>query len=365
VWRDDAPDYSVFLIVLALLGIGIVMVYSSSSVQALEDFGDSFHYLKRQAIWALLGIVAMVLCSQINYRMLHRYSRPILLVGLALLALVLIPGAGMSSHGAQRWLGVGSLGVQPSELMKLAIIIYTAAYLADKGEDIRRLVRGLGGLILALGAVFGLIMLQPDLGTAVAIAGTVAVMIIAAGARIGHLFLLGSAGVPLVFWLIFSEEYRRKRFLAFLDPQADPSGSGYHIIQSLYALGSGGLFGAGLGQSRQKFFYLPAQHTDFIFAVIGEELGFCGAALVLGLFFLLAWRGYRVALRAPDAFACYLAVGVTAMVTLQAIINIGAITATLPITGIPLPFLSCGGSSLVFTLAGIGLLLNVSRRLVP
>lgn len=358
--KERKADVTILTVATVLLAIGVIMVYSASSIAAEQDYGDSFYFLKRQIAWSVIGLVAMMVCSRVDYWLLHRYSRPILMVAVALLGLVLIPGIGHVSHGARRWIGFGGLAFQPSELIKLAFTVFLASYLSERPERATR-IRGLivPGFLLVM--CFGLILMQPDLGTAIALAGTCAVVLFAAGIPVAHLAGMGIASVPAVALMIFGEEYRRRRFLAFLNPYADPSGSGYHIIQAIHALGSGGPFGVGLGNSRQKFFYVPEGHTDFIFAILGEELGLVGGMLVLGLFFLFAWRGYRIAMSAPDLFGTLLAAGITTMVILQVIVNVGVVTAILPITGIPLPFISFGGSSLVLTLVGVGLLLNVSK----
>jgi len=359
--RDDSPDYIIFLTVTVLLAIGIVMVYSSSAVKAQQLYGDGFYFLKRQIVWAVIGLSLMAAAMWVDHRYLRALAKPGLWIALFLLLVVLVPGVGRATHGARRWVELGPLSFNPSEAMKLAFVVYLADYLARAGERIRSFTKGLLPPLAVLGVSFLLILQQPDLGTAIALAGTAVLMLFCSGARLGHLVALFFASLPAVTWMIFGEQYRRRRFLAFLDPGADPSGAGYHIIQALYALGSGGLFGVGLGRSRQKFFYLPEEHTDFIFAIIGEELGFVGAVTVIGLFFFFLWRGYRVAITSPDTFAGFLAMGLTTMIGLQAVVNIGVVTGTLPITGIPLPFISFGGSSLVFTLLGVGILLNVSR----
>lgn len=356
-----SPDWAIFFTVITLLAIGIVMVFSASSIKADQQFNDAYYFLKRQLLWALIGIPAMLVAMNIDYWHLQKWAKPILFATLILLVLVLVPGIGRVVNGARRWIGVGPIGFNPSEVTKVSLTIFLASFLSRRGARMREFIGGLIPPLLLMGIVCLLILGQPDLGTAVAIAGTVMVMLFAGGARIPHLISLVLAGIPLLAVAIFGEDYRRRRFLAFLNPWADPLGSGYHIIQSLYALGSGGLFGLGLGRSRQKFMYLPEQHTDFIFAILGEEMGFIGAVTVIFLFFLFAWRGYKVAITAPDNFGSLLAVGITTMVTLQAMINIGVVTSTLPITGIPLPFVSFGGSSLVFSLVGVGILLNVSK----
>jgi cell division protein FtsW len=344
-----------------LLAIGVVMVFSSSSVRALQDYGDAYYFLKRQLAWSVLGVLAMMIASGVDYWHYRRLIGPALALNLLLLIAVLIPGVGIVSHGARRWLGFGPITFNPAELMKLTWVCFMAVQLSAGKDRVKRFFRGLLPYLAIMGAMFALVLKQPDLGTALTIAGSTFIVLFAGGARLVHLFGLAAAAVPVFVWAALSAEYRRKRLFAFLDPWSDPSGSGYHIIQALYALGSGGLFGMGLGGGRQKMLYLPEAHTDFIFAILGEELGFVGAVMVLLLFFLFAWRGYRIAMTAPDSLGCLLAVGVTTVTTLQAIINIGVVTASMPITGIPLPFVSFGGSSLVFTMAGVGILLNISK----
>ncbi|MDA8441093.1 MAG: stage V sporulation protein E [Peptococcaceae bacterium] len=355
------PDYVLLITVLALLALGVVMVYSASAVKAHLEFDDPFHFLKLQLLWSALGIATLVLGMNIDYGWLRAYAKPLLYVGLILLVMVKIPGVGREVNGAVRWIGLGPLSLQPSEVIKLAMVIFLAKVLAVKPEKIRFFFKGLLPPLGLLVVIAGLIMLQPDLGTTLVIAGTTFMVLIAAGARWGHIAALGSAGVGLVVLAIAAAPYRMKRILAFLDPWADPSGKGYQTIHALLALGSGGLFGLGFGQSRQKFLYLPESHTDFIFAIIGEELGILGAAVIAILFVIFAWRGYKIAMAAPDPFACLLGVGVTSMIVIQAGINIGVVSGLLPVTGITLPFISYGGSSLLFTMAAVGILLNLSR----
>lgn len=360
--RLRPPDPGILLPVLTLLVIGLVMVYSSSSVKAEFQYKDQFYFLKRQLVWSLLGLVSLYFFTYFNYWHWEKLARPFFGVALILLVLVLIPGIGKVVNGARRWIGVAGFPFQPAELMKLAFVLYAALYFEKRRSRLREFWAGVIPLLLLTGMVFGLILLEPDLGTALTIGGTAFIMLFAAGASIWQLVALILGALPGLIWAVFGAEYRRRRFLAFLDPWADPQGSGFHIIQALYAIGSGGLFGVGLGQSRQKLFYLPEQHTDFIFAILSEELGFFGGLLVLALFFFFAWRGFRTALGAPDYFSGVLAIGITVMITLQAIMNIAVVTASIPITGIPLPFVSYGGSSLIFTLAAVGVLLNISRH---
>lgn len=356
-----SPDFVLFFTVIGMLAIGVVMVFSSSAVSAHVNFQDSYYFLKRQLLWAVLGLVAMIVLMNMDYRVWRKLSVPLLIISLILLVLVLIPGLGKVVNGARRWLGFGSFYLQPSELAKLAMALFCADILSRNQESITKFGKGILPILLLLLLVFGLILKEPDLGTSLSIGGMVFILLYAAGAKLSHLSSLGGAGVVGVVAAIIAEPYRMKRLLAFSDPWADPLDTGYHIIQSLYALGSGGLFGVGLGRSREKFLYLPEPHTDFIFAILGEEMGFLGTATVLLLFFLLAWRGFRVAMAAPDIFGSMLATALTTVITMQALMNIAVVTASMPVTGIPLPFISFGGSALIFNLAGVGVLLNISR----
>ncbi|HEY3424711.1 MAG TPA: stage V sporulation protein E [Negativicutes bacterium] len=361
VVRPKSPDFIIFFAVIALLGIGVVMVYSSSAVSAEVNYNDSYYFLKRQLIWASLGIMTMVLTMNVDYHAWRNFAKPLFIFTLLLLVLVLVPGLGKVVNGARRWLGFGSLYLQPSEIAKLSMVLFSAASLARNQDKITSFVRGVLPQLAILLLVFGLILKEPDLGTALAIGGTVFILLFTAGAKLSQLASLGITGVVGIVAAIIAEPYRLKRLLAFSDPWADPLDTGYHIIQSLYAIGSGGLFGVGLGRSREKFLYLPEPHTDFIFAIIGEELGFIGTVTVIVLFFLFAWRGFKVALSAPDIYGSILGAGLTTMIIMQALMNIAVVTATMPVTGIPLPFISFGGSALIFTLAGVGIVLNISR----
>ncbi|MGI6697341.1 MAG: stage V sporulation protein E [Clostridia bacterium] len=360
--RDNALDFTLLFVTVVLVIIGIIMVFSSSSASAYYAHGDSYYYLKRQMMWAVLGFISMMVLSKIDYEKYDKMSKYILMAGLVSLMLVFIPGLGVTLNGATRWISIGGHTIQPSEFAKLAIIIYTASALNRKKEDLRTFLKGVLPFLIVAGIAFGLIMLQPDFSTAVSIVAIVLVMIFIAGANIGHLIGLSLPAFAALIMLIISEPYRLVRWTSFLDPFQDPRGSGYQAIQSLYALGSGGLFGLGLGRSRQKFFYIPLPQNDFIFSIIGEELGFIGAVTVIFLFMLLVWRGIRVALHAPDFFGCILATGIIAMIALQVIMNIAVVTSSMPVTGIPLPFISAGGSSLLFTLSSIGVLLSISRK---
>jgi len=347
-------------VILILLIIGIVMTYSSSAVKGYLYYEDPYHYFKAELVWVGLGLVAMTVALMIDWRLLYKWSKPILYIALLMLVLVKIPGVGKTVNGATRWIGLGILSIQPSEIIKLAMVLIMARFLSADPYKIVSLRRGILPSLALLGVVCGLIMLQPDLGTTLVIAAAVFFMLLSAGAKMYHMVGLGAAGVGLVVAAILAAPYRMRRIFAFLDPWADPSGKGYQTIQSLLALGPGGLFGLGIGQSRQKFLYLPENHTDFIFAMIGEELGFIGAASVVLLFGLFIWRGFRAAVNAPNYFLGLLAVGLTSLTGIQAMVNMGVVSGVLPVTGITLPFLSYGGTSLLFTMVGAGLLLNVS-----
>ncbi|MBT2678478.1 stage V sporulation protein E [Bacillus sp. ISL-35] len=360
--KKSTPDIFLMIVTFALLTVGLIMVYSSSAVWADYKFNDSFFFAKRQMLFAGVGIIAMFFIMNIDYWTWRTWSKVILIVCFVLLVLVLIPGIGNVRNGSRSWIGVGAFSVQPSEFMKIAMIAFLAKFLSENQKAITSFKRG---LVPSLGLVFlafGLIMLQPDLGTGTVMVGTSVVIIFIAGARISHFVGLGLLGVAGFVGLIASAPYRIKRITSFLDPWQDPLGSGFQMIQSLYAIGPGGLFGLGLGQSRQKFFYLPEPQTDFIFAILAEELGFIGGSLILLLFSLLLWRGIRIALGAPDLFGTFLATGIIAMIAIQVMINIGVVTGLMPVTGITLPFLSYGGSSLTLMLMAVGVLLNISRH---
>lgn len=338
------------------------MVYSASAVWASYKFDDSFFFAKRQLLFAGLGVCAMFVIMNIDYWTWRKWSKSLIIICFVLLVLVLVPGVGMTRNGSTSWIGVGAFSIQPSEFMKLAMIAFLSKYLADNQKKITSFKKGLMPSLGLVFLAFGIIMLQPDLGTGTVMVGTCIVMIFVAGARISHFAYLGLVGVAGFVALVASAPYRIKRITSFLDPWEDPLGSGFQVIQSLYAIGPGGLLGMGLGQSRQKFFYLPEPQTDFIFAILAEELGFIGGSIVLILFALLLWRGVRIALGAPDLYGSFLSIGVISMVAIQVMINIGVVTNLIPVTGITLPFLSYGGSSLTLMLAAVGVLLNVSRH---
>lgn len=358
--KKGPPDFILFLTTLGLLGVGLVMVYSSSAVTAGVDYHDPYYFFKRQMAWAFLGLGAMFIIMKVNYLKLKSLAVPLLIFSVICLILVITP-LGFEAKGSSRSLGVGMVRFSPSELAKLAMILFLAKIMELKLDQLKSFKQGILPILVFMLAICGLILAQPDLGTSFVLAGTVFFMLVVAGARWLHLGLISGAGVGAVGLAIILEPYRFQRLIGFLDPWKYPRGIGFQTIQSLYALGSGGLFGMGLGRSRQKYFYLPEKHTDFIFAILGEELGFIGVFLVLSLFLLFAWRGYKIAMQAPDAFGHLLAAGVTTAIVFQAAINIGVVAGCLPVTGITLPFISYGGSSLLFTMMGVGLLLNISR----
>ncbi len=337
------------------------MVYSSSYVWAEYKYADSFFYVKRQLLFCGVGLVAMFFIMGVPYGTWKKYSKLILLTCFLLLLAVLVPGIGMERGGAQSWIGIGAFSIQPSEFMKLGLIIYLSVYLSVQQKYITSFRKGFLPSLLLVFTAFGLIMLQPDLGTGVVLVLTCMVMIYTAGARLSHFLGLAVLGLAGFLVLIISAPYRIDRITAFLNPWEDPSDTGFQIIQSLYAIGPGGLTGVGLGNSLQKHFYLPEPQNDFIFAILGEELGFLGGTFVIGLFMLLFWRGIKVALEAPDAYGRFLALGIVSMLTIQVMINISVVIGLIPVTGITLPFLSYGGSSLTLTLCSVGILLNISK----
>nr|WP_309099571.1 stage V sporulation protein E [Fredinandcohnia onubensis] len=361
VTQRTTPDIILIITTLTLLAVGLIMVYSASAIWATYKFDDSFFFAKRQLLFASVGVIAMFFIMNVDYWTWRTWAKVLIIICFVLLVAVLIPGIGMERNGSQSWIGVGAFSIQPSEFMKLAMIAFLAKFLSENQKKITSFKKGLMPSLGLVFLAFGMIMLQPDLGTGTVMVGTCVVMIYVAGARISHFVGLGLIGVAGFVALILSAPYRIKRITSFLDPWEDPLGTGFQIIQSLYAIGPGGLFGLGLGQSRQKFFYLPEPQTDFIFAILAEELGFIGGSFVLILFSILLWRGVRIALGAPDLYGSFLGIGIIGMIAIQVIINIGVVTGLMPVTGITLPFLSYGGSSLTLMLMAVGVLLNISR----
>ena len=348
------------MIVLTLLGV--VMVLSASSVNDLRIFGDTWHHLKRQVLWLFLGISSMAVTMRIDYRKFRKFSIPFLLLSLILCGLVLFPSVGITANGSARWIGIGSFTFQPSEFLKIAMVIYLADLFSGSKKKTDVTFTSIKKFLLVLGTASALLMLEPDLGTTAIVAAISLSILFFSGFRIRNLFLMGISGGALLFVASYSSGYRRKRLLGVLDPWQDPTGIGWQALQSAVAISQGGVSGLGLGESRAKWGFLPFSHTDFIFAIVAEESGFIGACLVILAFLSIGLAGLASAFRAPDNFGQLLAAGITAWISIQAFVNLGAVLGMLPITGVPLPFVSSGGSSLVVTMAAFGILLNVARQ---
>jgi cell division protein FtsW len=359
--RKLKSDKLLFSATLLLVCASVVMVYSASAVVALDRYHQPNLFLFKQATWALIGLALMPIAMRVDYRI---YKQPaVIWTMLALVTLALIGVLfGPRINGAKRWFGVAGVGVQPSELAKVVVIFFVAAILERRMERIDEVTYSLLPVGVVVGLIVGLVLLQPDLGTAVSILAIAAVMVFAAGIDYRYIIALALIALPTMYVLVMSADYRRRRVLSFLNPWDDPLGDGFQIIQSLIAVGTGGVFGRGLMAGVQKLFYLPEPHTDFIYSVIGEELGLVGSTLILICFCVITWRGLRTAFRAPDRFGALLALGLTAMVAVQAFFNISVVLGLLPTKGIPLPFVSFGGSSLLISMAGMGILLNVSQH---
>jgi cell division protein FtsW len=359
--RKLKSDRVLFLTTLVLAAAGVVMVYSASTALAMGEHGQS-NLLTKQALLAAVGLAAMFAAMRVDYQR-YRDPRVVLsVVGFTLVALVAVLIVGPTINGAKRWFSVGGSGIQPSELAKVAMILFTAAVLERRMDRIDEPAYALGPIVVVLVPVLGLIMLQPDLGSSLAVLAIVAAMVFAAGLPHRHVIRAGLIIVPLAAIAAIMEPYRLVRLMVFWNPWEDRFGRGFQTVQSLIAVGTGGVTGRGLGYSVQKLFYLPYPHTDFIYAVVAEELGLVGASLMLACFCIITWRGLRTAAHAPDAFGSFLALGLTTMITVQAFVNISVVLGLLPTKGIPLPFISAGGSSLIMSLAGMGVLLNISQR---
>jgi len=357
-----AGDPWLVLAVAALVALGVVMVFNISYFYAQEKLGDSLYFFRRHLISIGLGVVACVATSRLGSESYKRAAYPLLLAALAAVALVLVPGIGVVRGGARRWLHLGPLSLQPSELAKAALVLYLARSLTRKGDRVREFLAGVVPHCVVVAVLAGLVLLEPDFGTAAVSGAILFFMLYAGGVRLRHLAVPLVGALPLLVYEVMKAGYRMKRLLAFLDPAQDPRGIGFQLMQSFIAFGSGRLWGVGLGESRQKMFYLPEAHTDFIFSVVGEELGLAGAILVLALFAVVAVRGFRIAFRHPDPFASLLAFGVTLSLVLQAIINAGVVLGCLPTKGLALPFLSYGGSAMIAALAQVGILLALARE---
>ncbi len=361
VQKQRPADLMIPLVTMCLLALGVMMVHSASTVVSQEHFHDSFFYVKRQLLWAGLGLLSMYAMSRIDYRIFARYARQIMLLCVLFLGVVLVPHVGQVRGGSRAWLGIGTFGIQPSEFAKFGLIIFYSWFLSRNPDRMLSFKRGLAPPLALMALVIGLIMLEPDLGQSAVIAGATMLMIFVAGVRRRHLLAMAGTGLVAFAALIVSAPYRLERVTSFMNPWKYRSGIGYHIIMSLIALGQGALLGVGLGHSTQKHFYLPEPQTDFIFAILAEELGFIGAALAILLFSVLIWRGLRTAMRVPDRFGSLLAAGLTGVIAVQVFINIGVVIGLLPVTGITLPFISYGGSSLTLMLTAVGILMNISR----
>jgi cell division protein FtsW len=356
-----AMDHSLLIITIVLALVGLVMVFSASAVVAGNRFHDPGYFLKRQLAWLAFGFLLLHLASHVDYVWWKRLSIPLLGLTVVLLVMVLIPSLGVSAKGARRWLRLGPISVQPAEIAKLVAVMYLAAYLAKKEDRLTGFLSGLAPALLVIGVLGGLVLLEPDLGTVV-VMGLVAIgLLFLGGARLSHLLSLGLCAVPAVLVLVLSSSYRRQRLMTFLAPWKDASDAGFQITQSFLAFGSGGLFGVGLGEGKQKLFFLPEAHTDFVLALVGEELGLVGTGGIILLFALFAIRGFQVAARARMPFGRYLGMGITLLIGVQALINACVVTGLVPTKGLTLPFVSYGGSSLVTCMFGVGILLNISR----
>jgi len=351
---------NIYSIAAILICIGIIMVYSSSAILAYERFHDSAYFLKKHILYFIFGAVLALSIMSVDYRKLQRFSKPLIFFSSLLLLLILLFAKEIG--GARRWFRFGPISFQPSEFVKFSLIFYLADILSRKQLKIRSFLNGFLPPAIVAGAIILGVLLQPDLGTAIAMAVISALMFFVSGIRIRHILTSVLALLPVLFVAVFNVSYRRRRILSFLNPWQDPRGIGFQVIQSFLALGSGGIFGIGLGYSKQKLFYLPESHTDFIFSIIGEELGLLGTASVLILFILFLWQGMKVAFNSTDLFGKFLSFGIVSMITLEAIINIGTISGSIPTKGLPLPFISYGGSSLMFHVAAVGLLLNIAKN---
>ena len=351
-----------FLVSLILIIFGIIMIYSSSSIWAIYKFNDSFKYVKHQVLFFVIGLIIVYFLYKVDYRIFYKYSSYIFITFLILLILVLIPGIGSVRNGSRSWFGIGSFGIQPSEFMKLALIIVVCKYYSKYEKNLNSFKNGIFPILFILFFVFGLIMLQPDFGTGMIIVISVLAVMYVAGVNLKFFIVLGLLGVVGIVGLIIAAPYRMARITSFIDPWSDPLGSGFQIIQSLYAIGPGGLLGMGFLKSRQKQFYLPEPQTDFIFSIISEEFGALGVIIVVSLFSLLLFFGFKIAINSQDKFSKLLSFGLVFQILIQAVMNLFVVIGLIPVTGVTLPFLSYGGSSLLITMIEIGIVLNISKN---
>ncbi|MBZ2173674.1 putative lipid II flippase FtsW [Schnuerera sp. xch1] len=360
--KKRACDFTLLLATLLLVFIGVIMVFSSSWPEAIR-MNDGYYFLKKQIVAVGIGFVAMIFFMNFDYRLIKKFSSVIFIISLIVGLLIFTP-LGIELKGARRWINLGVITFMPSDVIKIGSIIFMAAFLSKRKNAIKSLKNGTIPTLIIIGVSCGMIYLQKDLGTTITLAMTLMSIFFVAGMKLTHFAVMIAGGIiGLVLAIIDKDNaYRMRRFTAFLDPFADKSDAGWQAVQSLYALGSGGLFGTGLGKSRQKFFYIPEPYNDFIFSIIGEELGFLGAVSIILLFLVLIWRGIRIALNVDDLFGCLLATGIVALITVQTLIHIAVVTSSIPTTGIPLPLVSYGGTSLVIYMSSIGILLNISRH---
>ncbi len=357
--RKNDPDLTLFVTVFLLAGIGLAMSYSASAVYAYRVFGDSFYFLKRQLLWFSIGFIALLIFQEIDYRVYKKFTRLLLLCSFLLLAIVLIPGVGKSVKGSARWISLGGFSLQPSEFIKVFVVIYLVKIFSQERRE--NYVARLLVPVLITAVIFVLILMQPDFGTAVDLLIVTVFILFVSGFPLLYILGLFVVSIPMFYLLIYQVDYRKERILAYLNPWEDRYGIGYHILQSFIAFKKGGFFGLGLGNGTQKIARLPEPHTDFIFAVIAEEVGIIGTLVVIILFFMVFWRGIVISAGAPDRFGRLLAIGLSMLIIVQAYINIAVASGSLPTTGITLPFISYGGSSLVSSMAAAGILLNISR----
>lgn len=353
IFAKGKPDAGLLAATVFLSLFGLLMVYNASVVEAFQSFGDKLYYLKFQMMWLGLGFIAFFILSRFDYHIFKTIAFPLFVCNIILLILVLVPGVGLRTYGAKRWFDFGFFTFQPTETLKIAMALYFAVWLEKE--------RSLLSFLMLVGLILGLIMLQPDLGTAIVVVGSAFLIYYLSGAQVFRLFLVSLLVLVLGLSMILISPYRRARLKTFFDPSADPLGSSYHVQQILISLGSGGLTGVGLGQSRQKYQYLPEATTDSIFAVIAEETGFLGAGLLIGVFAFLVQKGFSISGKAKDMFGKLLAAGITSWLSIQVFVNLASMVVLVPLTGIPLPLISYGGSSLVVTLGSLGILLGISR----
>jgi len=354
-------DHTVLVVTVTLALVGLIMVFSASAIMAANRFQDPEFFLKRQVAWLGLGVLLMHAVSRIDYMLWRKLAIPILVCMVALLIVVLIPGVGVVTKGARRWFRAGPISIQPAEMVKLAAVIYLAYYLTKKKDKVALFGNGLLPVLIVMGLLSGLVLLQPDLGTVVVIGLVTVGLLFLGGAKVLHLAGLGLCAVPIMAVLVLGSSYRRQRLMTFLAPWKDASDAGFQITQSFLAFGSGGPFGVGLGEGKQKLFFLPEAHTDFVLALVGEELGLAGTATVIVLFAVLVWRGFVIAARARAPFGKFLGLGITLLIGIQALVNAAVVTGLLPTKGLTLPFVSYGGSSLIVSFVGVGILLSISR----